>query len=183
MFTKTSTTEISTVFSTVCTVCTSFARTTGISITQSMNGKQGTTKHLSLLRTGMSTTSSMKNWIVPGSAPQPVARKRATTSTICSRFLAGTKATHPPPPASAPLFLSPPLKSSGNDGGCSKPSNPVPPCVGYYYLAESFWTGWSPRGRGSAKPVARPTLDGQVLQSTRRSSIIGLDTLPLQTPG
>ena len=50
-------------------------RTTGMSITLSMNWKEGTAKHLSLLPTDMSTTLSMKHWIVPGSDPQTEAQK------------------------------------------------------------------------------------------------------------
>ena len=60
-----------------------------------------------------------------------------------------------------------------------KPSNPVPPCVGddepriiALYRSES-----------AVALVSSTTRDGQVLQSTRWSTIIGLDTLLLQTLG
>ena len=51
--------------------------------------------------TGMSITLSMKNWTVPGSAPQPEALKRATSS--------ATNATPPPPPASTRIIQEPTL--------------------------------------------------------------------------
>ena len=49
---------------------------------------------------------------------------------------------------------------------------PVPSCVGDENLALSLCTSWRPRRRGSAQPAGRPTLDGQALLSTRRSTII-----------
>ena len=46
-----------------------------------------------------------------------------------------------------------------------------------HHLSISLCTGWSPWARGSALPQ-----EGQVLCSTRQSTVVGLDTLPLRTP-
>ena len=88
------------------------------------------------------------------------------------------------PTATAPRPSSSKKFRLGNDGRNVQAIEPQQPCVGNKKdLASSLCTGWSPQRRGSTQPVGRPTRDDQVLKATRRSPIIGLNTLPLQTPG
>ena len=108
-------------------------------VTLSMNGKQARRKHLSLLSTGMPTTSPMKNWTVPESAPQPEALKG-----------------RPLPPRTPHRRRLPPRPTPSR----TRLWGSWAPWTNVMLTSVSFCTGlWSPRGRGSLSQRRRHQTD------------------------